>query len=108
MSAEETLVVDDQAASIWHVDRTARVTQLISGDPTDPRALVLVRDNGRNSDFVEIEGMTHPEYSARVAAVEAASPRTTRGASCPWGSHRVIRTNAEACSVPPAARRCRW
>lgn len=36
MSAEETLVVDDQAASIWHVDRTARVTQLISGDPKDP------------------------------------------------------------------------
>ena len=26
MSAEETLVVDDQAASIWHVDRTARAT----------------------------------------------------------------------------------
>ena len=43
MSVEETTVADDKAASIWHVDRTARVSQLISGDPSDPRALVLVR-----------------------------------------------------------------
>ena len=58
MSAEETLVVDDQAASIWHVDRTARVTQLISGDSEGPpRARSSCRDNGRNSDFVDDRGV---------------------------------------------------
>jgi len=75
MSAEETLEIDDKAASIWHVDRTARVTQLISGDPKATRALVLVRDNGRNSDFIEIDGTTHPEFNSRVSSVEAAGPR---------------------------------
>ena len=29
MSAEESPVADAKAASIWHVDRTARVSQLI-------------------------------------------------------------------------------
>ena len=75
MSAEETTVADDKAASIWHVDRTARVSQLISGDPSDPRALVLVRDNGRNSAFVEIEGTDHPETDPRVLEVEPAPAR---------------------------------
>lgn len=105
MSAEETLVVDDQAASIWHVDRTARVTQLISGDPKDPRALVLVRDNGRNSDFVEIEGMTHPEYSARVAAVEAASPRGWEEGAGAKVDATVIMCTVGSCDMLEAAVR---
>ena len=75
MSAEEITTLDDKAASIWHVDRTARVSQLVSGDPTSPRALVLVRDNGRNSAFVEIEGTDHPENDPRVLEVEAACAR---------------------------------
>ena len=75
MSAEETTVAVEKAASIWHVDRTARVSQLISGDPSDPRALVLVRDNGRNSAFVEIEGTDHPETDPRVLEVEPAPAR---------------------------------
>ena len=75
MSAEEITTLDDKAASIWHVDRTARVSQLISGDPSDPRALVLVRDNGRNSAFVEIEGTDHPEADPRVLEVEPAPAR---------------------------------
>ncbi len=75
MSAEETTAADHKAASIWHVDRTARVSQLISGDPSDPRALVLVRDNGRNSAFVEIEGTDHPETDPRVLQVEPAPAR---------------------------------
>lgn len=80
MSAEETTVTDQWAASIWHVDRSARVSQLISGDPSDPRALVLVRDNGRHSAFVEIEGTDHPETDPRVLEVEPAPPaRLGRG-----------------------------
>lgn len=75
MSAEETTAADHKAASIWHVDRTARVSQLISGDPSDPRALVLVRDNGRNSAFVEIDGTEHPETDPRVLEVEPAPAR---------------------------------
>ena len=67
MSAEEITTLDDKAASIWHVDRTARVSQLVSGDPKSPRALVLVRDNGRNSAFVEND--------PRVLEVEAACAR---------------------------------
>ena len=116
MSAEETLVVDDQAASIWHVDRTARVTQLISGDPKDPRALVLVRDNGRNSDFIEIEGTAHPEYSARVAAVEAASPRGWEEGAGAKVDATVIMCTVGSCDMLEAAvratgrdaRRTRW
>ena len=105
MSAEETLVVDDQAASIWHVDRTARVTQLISGDPKDPRALVLVRDNGRNSDFIEIEGTAHPEYSARVAAVEAASPRGWEEGAGAKVDATVIMCTVGSCDMLEAAVR---
>ena len=75
MSSEETATVDPLAASIWHVDRTARVSQLISGDPTDPRALVLVRDDGRNSAFVEIDGTDHPENDPLVLEVAAAPVR---------------------------------
>ena len=75
MSADETMVTDHRSASIWHVDRSARVSQLISGDPSDPRALVLVRDNGRNSAFVEIDGTDHPETDPRVLEVEAAPAR---------------------------------
>jgi len=76
MSAEETNEVDELAASIWHVDRTARVTQLVSGDPAASRALVLVRDQGRNSDFIEISGTDRPETDPAVAAV---TPATARG-----------------------------
>lgn len=75
MSVEEARAADAMAASIWHVDRSACVTQLVSGDPSAPRALVLVRDHGRNSGFVEIDGTDHPEEDPRVAAVPPASAR---------------------------------
>ena len=75
MSVEDQLADDHLAASVWHVDRSARVSQLVSGDPSAPRALVLVRDHGRNSGFVEIEGTDHPEEDPRVAAVPPAPAR---------------------------------
>lgn len=75
MSVEDQLADDHLAASVWHVDRSARISQLVSGDPSAPRALVLVRDHGRNSGFVEIEGTDHPEEDPRVAAVPPAPAR---------------------------------
>ena len=56
MIVEDQLADDHLAASVWHVDRSARISQLVSGDPSAPRALVLVRAHGRNSGFGEIAG----------------------------------------------------
>lgn len=66
---------DPHGSSIWHVDRTERVRELVSGDPGMERALVLVRENGRNCGAVTIEGTGAPESDPAVAAVPAAPRR---------------------------------
>ena len=94
MSEQESPATDPRAASIWHVDRTARVTRLVSGDPSDPRALVLVRDNGRNCAFIEIDGTDHPETDPLVAEV---APAPARG----WeeGSGAQVDATVVMCTV---------
>ena len=108
MSAEEITTLDDKAASIWHVDRTARVSQLVSGDPKSPRALVLVRDNGRNSAFVEIEGTDHPENDPRVLEVEAACARGWEegaGAEPLWAASASLMYSFRSAISPSFSRR---
>lgn len=84
---------DPRRSMIAVLDLSADGLQVISGEPQDPRALVLVRSHGRVVDLVELEGAVDAAERARTMMRRRNACRAwTRGAGADIDASVVICT----------------